>query len=97
VPGAGAGGAGYDVQFLAGHGRADQYHGADAGHRVVNGGGHVQVTLGDLRARLGQRRRLRRVAHQNPDGLLERGHRPAGSGDVADLMRYMREQATTTA
>ena len=68
VPSAGAGGAGDDVQFLGGHGRADQHHGADARHCVVNGGWHVQVAFGDLRARLGQRRGLRRVAHQNTDG-----------------------------
>jgi hypothetical protein len=36
MAGAGAGGAGDDVQLLGGRGRADQDHGADALHRVVD-------------------------------------------------------------
>ena len=55
MAGAGAGGAGDDVQLLGGHGRADQDHGADALHRVVDARRDLQVPSGDLRARVGQR------------------------------------------
>jgi hypothetical protein len=34
---------------------------------VIAGGWQVQVASGDLRAGLRQRRRLRRIAYQNPD------------------------------
>src|SRR3984957_5313310 len=67
---AGPGGAGDDVEFLGGHGRADQHHTADAAHRLIDAGRPAQVPRDDLRAGLGQRpgRGLRRVPHQHPDG-----------------------------
>jgi hypothetical protein len=68
----GPGGAGDDVEFLGGHGRAGQHHAADAAHRLIDAGRHAQVTGGDLGAGLGQRlgRGLRRVPHQHPDGRV---------------------------
>ena len=49
---AGPGRAGHDVPLLGGHGRADQHHGADAAHRVIDARRHTKVTAGDLLAAL---------------------------------------------
>ena len=87
----GPGRAGDDVQLLGRDGRADQYDRADAGHRVVDARGHVQVAGGDLRAGLGERlrRRLRRVLHQHPHRHVLLSQQPGRLG--TDLSRGCHE------
>ena len=68
VPDAGPGGAGDNVQLLRGHGRADQDDRGDARQRHVDACRDVEVTDGDLDARVGQCLGLARVAHQYSDG-----------------------------
>ena len=67
MPGAGLRGAADDIQLLGGIARADQDHGGNARHRLVDARRRAQVAHGYLRPRAGQGFRPGRVPRQDPD------------------------------